>query len=82
LPPGLDADERDYGTVGVSRLAGYQIDRCVRSDDASVPAAGWNFEHVLVQPAGLHRLIEAPPMHGPKSRRDDDIETPAERVVC
>jgi hypothetical protein len=75
LPPGPNADEGDYGTVGISRLAGYQMDHCVRNDDAPVAAPGWNFEQVFVQPASLHRLIETPPMHGPKSRRDDDIET-------
>jgi hypothetical protein len=81
LPWGPDADEGDHGTVGIAARSGYQINRCVRNDDPPVFAQGRHLEQFLVQPAGLHRLIEAPPMHGPKSGRNDDVKTLAERIV-
>ena len=81
LPRRPDADEGDDGTVGISTLAGYQIDGCVRNDDSPVLAQRWNLEQFLVQSAGLHRLIETPPVNGAKGRRDHDIETSSDCIV-
>jgi hypothetical protein len=82
LPWRTDTDEGDHGAIGVACLAVHQINGCVRNDDLAVLAQGWNFEQFLVEPAGPHRLVEAPPVHGPKGGRDDDVEASAECIIC
>ena len=81
LPWGPDADKGNDRTVGIAALARYQIDGRVRNDDPTVFAQGGNFEEFLVQAAGLHRLIETPPVQWPKSRRDHDIEASSDCIV-
>ena len=62
------------------REAGYQVDGCVGDDYPPVLAHSGDLEQLPIQPTGLHRLIEAPPVQWPKGRRDDDVETLADRV--
>jgi hypothetical protein len=80
LPWGPDTDEGDRGALYVSAFARYQRNSRVGNDYPPVFAHGRNLEQLTVKSAALHRLIEAPPMHGPKSGRDYDIETSAERI--
>jgi len=65
----------------MAALARHQIDGCVRNDDPTVFAKGGNFEEFLVQAAGLHRLIETPPVHWPKGWRNHDIEASSDCIL-
>jgi len=82
LPWRPHANESDDGAVGISALARDQSDSCVRNDDPPVLAQRRHLEQFLVQSAGLHRLIETPPVHSTQSRWDHDVEAVSDRVVC
>jgi hypothetical protein len=81
LPPGPDTNEGDHAAVGNSAVAGHQFNSCVGNDYPPVFAQGRDLEQLSVESAGLHRLIETPPMQRPQYGRDNDIETLADRLV-
>jgi hypothetical protein len=76
-----DTDEGDHGAVRASVLSGYQVDSRVGNDYPPVFVQGRDLENLAVQSAALHRVIESPPMQGPKDRGNHDIETSPQRVV-
>jgi hypothetical protein len=81
LPRSADTNEGEHGAVCTSALAGYQFNTRVRNDYPPVIAKSRNGELPAARSAALHCPIKAPPMHGPKRGRDDNIEISAERIV-
>jgi hypothetical protein len=74
-------NEGDHGAVSASALAGYQFNIRVGNDYPPVTAKGRNREPPAAHSPALHCPIKAPPMQGPKRRRDDDVEISAENIV-